>query len=255
MPNRTYPRNIGISVPSGEGIYEIVVVGKDRIGVLRDLAEIIASHGISLVETGMYQAFDHGEFVFAGYGDFRTAKCNPQELKSELKKLSFVIEVQVDLPASKTFDRHLFPIVISGGERVIVLRMESFLKVEKRLEEAMGSGGGTIMYEVGRDYGLEVVNRYKELYLHENEAKLLEILRSGARATGWGLFDFHVENPKKIFVRVEEPTMSDTSDGESRFTYGIVGGLIEGVYGRRFNLERSDYDRENRELKLIFTAP
>lgn len=161
MPAQTYPRNIGISVPRGEGIYEIVVVGKDRIGVLRDLAQIISAHEISLVETGMYQVFDQGEFVFAAYGDFRTAKHTPQELKSELKKQSFVVQAEVDLPASKTFDRHLFPVVISRGERVIVLRMGSFLKVEKRLENALGSGGATIMYEVGKGYGLEVVNRYK----------------------------------------------------------------------------------------------
>lgn len=83
----------------------------------------------------------------------------------------------------------------------------------------------------------------------------MEILRSGARATGWGLFDFHAENPKRIFVRVEEPPMPENADGESRFTYGIVGGLLEGVYGRQFSLERSVFDRESRELKLTFTAP
>ena len=90
-----------------------------------------AQHEISLVETGSYQVFDQGEFVFAGYGDFKTAKCNPQELK----KLSFVVQAEVDLPSSKTFHRHLFQVAISRGERVLVLRTESFLRVEKRLEQ------------------------------------------------------------------------------------------------------------------------
>ncbi|MDG6922293.1 MAG: hypothetical protein JRN67_03250, partial [Nitrososphaerota archaeon] len=132
MIQRTYPRNIGITIPQRDGVYEILVVGKAQVGAFRDLAELIASRAVNLVGTGTYEMFEHREFLFAGYGDFSGTSCTPKELESDLKSLGFVIQAEVDLPASRTFDRHLFPVMISGSERVIMFRMEPFLMAEKR---------------------------------------------------------------------------------------------------------------------------
>ncbi len=251
MIQRTYPRNIGISIPQRDGVYEILVVGKAQVGAFRDLAELISSRAVSLVGAGTYEMFEHREFVFAGYGDFSGTRCTPEELESDLKSMGFVVQAEVDLPASRTFDRHLFPVMISGSERVIMFRMEPFLRAEKRLEDSIGSGGAAMLYEVGRGYGVEVVERYKELYGSENKERLLEMLRAGARALGWGLFEFRAEDVARIYVRIEQPTVLDALR-ESRFTYGMVSGLLEGVFGTRYRVGHSSFDRERQLLKLQF---
>ena len=246
-----YPRNIGISAPGGESVYELFVLGRSRVGALKDISSLIALHKIDITSNGRYQVYPSGEFVLTAFLDFKETRATPDMLVSEIRALPFIKRAEIARPHHSIFERYLFPVTIMDKHRVIVFRIEPLLQIEKRLEEFLGSAGETIMFEMGRSYGLAIVEAYrKDMPLLEGES-LIRRIAAGARVTGWGLFEFASFENDKIDVTIfEPPTAVNPKVGKSWFTYGLVAGLIEGAYGLKVGVMADSYDAESRTLRL-----
>ncbi|MDG6994589.1 MAG: hypothetical protein JRN52_01590 [Nitrososphaerota archaeon] len=246
-----YARNIGISTLSGESVYELFVLGKTRRGALKEITSAIELHQIDITSNFRYQVYPSGEFVVVGFLEFRDTSAPPDLLVSEIRRLPFVTRAEIARPHQSIFERYLFPVTIMDKHRVIVFRIEPLLQIEKRLEEFLGTAGSTIMFEMGRSYGLAIVKTYrKDMPLIEGDVLMKRIL-SGARVTGWGLFEFTAFENDRIDASIfEPPTAVDPSVGKSWFTYGLVAGLIEGTYGVKVGVVADSYDAESRTLRL-----
>ena len=246
-----YPRNIGISAPSGESVYELFVLGKSRVGALKEISSSIAAYEIDITSSGRYQVYPSGEFVMTAFLDFRETRATPDLLVSEIRGLPFITRAEIVKPHQSIFERYLFPVTIMNKHRVIVFRVEPLLQIEKRLEEFLGSAGTTIMFELGKSYGMAVVEDYRKDMSTLSGDALMNRIVSGARVTGWGLFEFTALGNDRIDVSIfEPPTAVKPGVGKSMFTHGLVAGLIEGVYGLQVGIVADSYDAESRTLRL-----
>lgn len=248
---RHYPRNIGIAIPTpSDGIYECLIAGKDRVGALVEISSVIAKHGINMIGSGEYHVYSSEEFVFTMFADFSKTRCTPEQLKSELERVPIVTQVDVARPLELLFDRYLFPLTIMDKYRVVVMRAEPLLKIEDDLTKMMGSGASAMMFEVGKEYGVEVVKQYKESMSGLNSDSLMRRLKAGGQATGWGHFDF-VFNGETVFASLTDPPESpNQGTKESRFLVGVLAGLVEGIYGFKWTVATSRYDKESDVLMV-----
>ncbi len=181
--------------------------------------------------------------------DMSKADCTTDIIVSELRSLSFVRKVLFADMKGRLFDRFLFPTMIMNKNRVILMRVEALLKIEKFLMDEIGSGGAGMMFNEGKIYGGEVVKQYRLALPNSTTEVLVENILDGLRATGWGLFQFRkVEDGFEVTVNDAPILDADSNYRENRFYYGAGAKILEDLYGKQLVLEKSSFDLKNKKL-------
>ena len=138
----------------------------------------------------MHCQLDPGTGTFAGLTTANLAQSDrsAEELRKEIKAMSFVQRVEFASTQKSPFDKFHFPIVVFAGSRALILGMDRVLNMEKSLEQELGSAGSAIMFREGETYAAEVTNGYKLVTKGPDFTlqSLLEVVTDGLRATGWG---------------------------------------------------------------------
>ena len=148
----------------------------------------------------------------------------------------------------RLFDKFLFPTVIMNKDRVILMRVEALLRMEKSLLDKMGSVGAVMMFNEGKVYGDEALKQYRIALPNATTEILAENIIDGLRATGWGLFQFRkMEDGFEVTV-IDPPILENSDYRENRFYYGAAASVLEGLYGRELAMEKSSLDLKNKKL-------
>lgn len=253
MPNnkweRYYPRRIGLTKSKSAASYEILVVGRDEVGALARIANIFAEHKVNLNISIGYEDEEAGKYIQILFCDLAGADCTIEKIESDLRKVKFVNEVRSFNMSDRYHDQFLFPILNSQNKRVLFMRLDSMMKIEKQMIDRMGSAGAVIMFQEGKDYASENVEQMNK-YLPPLGTELrLKFGEDSLRASGWGVFKF-TKVSEGYAIHIESPPIFP--DGtESRFLVGMVAGILEKVCGGSFALEKASYDKHADTLDLL----
>jgi hypothetical protein len=223
---RYFPRNVGVSSPPGANIYEFLVVWNHEIGSLSKILQVFSTHKAKVIVTHSQLDELTGTAVGTCYCDMTKAEQTVEGVKKAIKELGFVQSVDYASAEQSLFDKFFFPVTVWGRERVIIMRLDPLLNIERRLAEELGSAGSAIMFREGESYSAETIGQYRRALGNVPPETLLENVKDGLRATGWGLFEFkESKDGYEVTVR-EAPRFSETTE-PSRFLCGIIAGILE----------------------------
>ncbi|MDG6951153.1 MAG: hypothetical protein JRN12_04845 [Nitrososphaerota archaeon] len=167
------------------------------------------------------------------------------EIKSKLEPSALVPSIEVELPKSGLLveSKH-FPIVMSGGERLVLMRTDMFLQMILGLKKTFGTGGDVILYRMGYTYGETAMKKLVSLmgkpYLRQNFNELVGIYT----ALGWSkpLFTKLVPEGPEAVARVEdsfECAGQRSALPASQFLRGHMTAVMDAVWGKRFRSKES----------------
>jgi hypothetical protein len=251
------PRNLAVSIWPNEKVYEFLVVWKRELRSLGAIVEVFARHDAEILMA--HCQLDPGTGTLSGtyYCDLAQADRSAEELRKEIRAMSFVQRVEFASTEKSPFDKFHFPIVVFSGSRALILGMDRLLNMEKRLGEDLGSAGSAIMFREGESYAAEVMKGYKLVTDAPDFSleSLLEVAKDGLRATGWGIFDFKTTK-EGYEVTVQDAPQLEGSTEPSRFVCGIIAGIVESVFSAKVKVVESKVDAKAGQLfvKLLRSA-
>jgi len=222
--------------------YELLIVASSEAGSTLEIISTFSKFNIELNKAYVYYYPEHNRRVFGAFCDFSNAKIKIDLFSKELKKLPSVVRVEYNSSKDRMFDTFFFPLTLMDKHRVILMRVDPLLNMEKSLIDRMGSAGSAIMFDEGVRYAMGTVGQYKGALSGESAEILLRNVRDGLIATGWGLFDFK-ETEKGYLVSIKHPPKLENGGmAENRFTVGVIVGIIQALYGGSWSVFRSHYD-------------
>lgn len=239
------PRNLSVSFRPGGRLYEFLVVWQWELGSMTRILDVFERHRAKVVmaHSQLDEETDRAAGTF--YCDLGEADELPEGLRKEVTGLQSVKRVEYFGTENLLFDKFLFPVTIWGRNRVLIMRLSPLLNIEKRLAQELGSAGGAIMFREGEGYAAETLNQYRAVLGKVSTDKLLENVKDGLRATGWGLFEFkHLKDGYEVIVR--ESVLLEGTTEPGRFLCGIIAGIVESVYGVKVKVVESALDKSGR---------
>ncbi len=250
-PHHFFPRNVTLSKPAGQGITEFLVVGKDELGAVSKVMSIFADHSINFLSSYGESRDEEHNFILTFFAEVDDVESQIEILEKEISSLSFVKQVQSVKMKDRVYDQYLFPIT-AGSARVIIMRADPLLNIEKQLFDRMGSAATSIMYEEGRAYARQTTAQMLAISPNMDRDELLENSLDGLRAFGWGIFRYR-KSGEVFEITATDLPFSDPRDAvRSRFVQGSGAGMIETMYGIRLRVASSNYDEADRKLSLRF---
>jgi hypothetical protein len=244
-----FPRNLSVSFRPGDRVYEFLVVWQHEAGSMERILGVFSKHGVRVLMTHSQLDEETEAAVGTYYCDLARADQPVESLRNEIKALGFVRSVEYISTESTLFDRFLFPVMIWGRNRVLIMRLSPLLNIEKRLSEELGSAGSAIMFREGEGYAAETLGQYRAVLGSVSAESLLENVKDGLRATGWGLFEFK-QTKEGYEVSVRETMLLEGTTEPSRFLCGIVAGIVESIYAIKVKVVESTVDPKSGRVHL-----
>jgi hypothetical protein len=233
-----FPRNLSVSYKPGYRVYEFLVVWQHDSGSLERILRIFSKHNIKVLVTHSQVDEDTDKVVGTYYCDLTKADKPVEALQREIKGLSFVQSADYVSTEQILFDKFLFPVTIWGRNRVLIMRLDPLLNIEKRLAQELGTAGSAIMFREGEGYAAETLNQYRAVLGAVTADVLMENVKDGLRATGWGIFEFKTTK-EGYDVTVTDAPLLDSTTQPSRFLCGIIAGIVESVYAIKVKVVES----------------
>ena len=247
-----YPRRIGIVTPRGEKVFKFVIVAEDKQGYFYKILNVISGHYVNLSSSFTYSDVASGTFMVNVVGDMRLADKTPAEIKNEIAALPFVKSVEIESARDVLFDKMLFPLMIAGDLRAVVLPVSALMEREQKMLES--PGGRDAIMESQRPLGASLVTTLRRYLPWIDSEALTQAASDALCALGWGFFDFDTTDAKKGWysVTVRYPIFSEIP-GEN-ISYSIIGltaGILEGCVGTRFEPKgKVTYNDGSKEMKF-----
>ena len=242
--------------PRGENIFEFGILARDESGAFAKLVQVFAIHKIDIRSATTSRVYDKktkSECTVAGlFCDFTSSDCTVENLETELKALKFIIEVQYYDMKDRMWERFLFPTTLAGS-RIIMLRADPLLRIERNLIDRMGTAGAAIMFHEGEVYAEQAFEEIKKMLPGAQSERLLQCVIDALRATGWGIVEFHKLPAGFEAIVKDPPILTDADYKENRFLYGAASRLLELIYGAKIFLSESSFDEKNSILILKYS--
>jgi hypothetical protein len=160
-----------------------------------------------------------------------------------------VQSAEVASTENSLFDKFLFPPTVWGRHRVLIMRMDPLFNIENNLTHELGTAGMAIMFREGEAYAAETLRQYRQVLGSVTQESLLENVKDGLRATGWGIFDFKTTKDG-YDVAIQDAPMIEAMKEPSRFLCGIVAGIVESVYAVNVKVVSSTVDRKGGSVSV-----
>jgi len=252
---RYFPRNVGVSSPPGDNVHEFLVVWSHELGSLAKILQVFSTHRVKVILT--HSQLDEASRTVVGtfFCDLTEADQRVEGIGKAIEGLTFVRSVDSASAGRSLFDQFLFPVTVWGRERVIIMRLNPLLNIEKRLVQELGSAGGAIMFREGEGYAAETIEQYRTALGNVSTEVLLQNVVDGLRATGWGLFEFkESKDGYEVTVR-DAPMLAGTSE-PSRFLCGVIAGILESLLSVKMKIVESTLEPKSGRVfvKLSKTA-
>ena len=247
--SRYYPRNLSVSYKPGYKVFEFLVVWQHELGSLGRILDLFSSKGAKVLLTHSQIDEDTNAVVGTFYCDLTQAKEPVENFRKRIAGLGFVRSTEYVSTEQAMFDKFLFPLVISGRSRVLIMRLNPLLNIEKRLREELGSAGSAIMFREGEGYAAETLDQYRTVLGNIGSETLMENVKDGLRATGWGIFEFKTSNDG-YEVTVQDAPLLEGSTEPSRFLCGIIAGIVESIYGMRVKVAESKVEPKSGNVSV-----
>ena len=223
------PRLLMSTRPPGRDIFEVLVTGKDAIGTLNGITEVLKKRNVNFVAAHGHTDESGTKFVNAFFCEMAGATCTPDELQKELEAFPFVDSVMVSQMGRAMFEKFMFPLAMLHAGRALLVDASAFAMVEGRLAQMFGTAGNTMAFEQGKAYAKQLVADSDAYRAKVGSGWDVENIEGCLRAQGWGLVSVE-EKADGYEVSVKSPAVLQAGvhgDELGRFFIGIVVGLLE----------------------------
>jgi hypothetical protein len=246
-----YPKRVVIAKPQGKNIFEFVVQLDDKVGAYMELVSSISTHNADIRSGSLDRLDNSKDFLANFYCDMSKADCDAASLASFIRELHSVRKVDYADMSGKLIDRFLFPTTIFDGVRVLIMRVEPLLNIERELMKKFGSAGAAIMFDEGRAYATETMKQWRSVMPNASPQELLETVKDALRVFGWGIFEFTRIHDSFLVKVTDPPILKDADYVENRFYYGITSSILEYIYGIPLRLTKSSFDKKSDVLEFV----
>jgi predicted amino acid-binding ACT domain protein len=227
-----YPRRIALVAPQGESVFEFVVTGEDRPGMVHAISGVFGKHYVNLASVDS-DTIASGDFVLVTYADFRKADASAGQVQKEIRSLQFVKSVVFGSATNVLFERYLFPITVGGSNRAIILPVGALIEYEKAvLQRAGAEVGAQHLIATGRPVGLGLASTLRSYMPWAAPDALVVAATDAMRALGWGLCTFDRSKIKEgtVSVTVQNPMFAGLAETSvSWLLVGVIGGILQDV--------------------------
>jgi predicted hydrocarbon binding protein len=239
MGDRRYPKDLFCSIYSEGGrCVQFVVRLKNMPEAIAKVSNSLAVKGINIL-SGFHAASPGGEEVTWGFFiDLKGLDLKPEDLAKEIEGLDVVLEAKFSPPMfdGLIIDEFFFPLMVLG-ERSVVVRVETFGEMFRRLYESFGSGAATILYGMGLAAGENKAKRVVEKYGVDGLGALQIILAERA-AKGWGIPDIADKKRPEAAIIVQDlfeclPFKGKHSKANSQFFRGYLTGVFRQLFNKK----------------------
>ncbi len=247
-----YPNNIGLLGPGGPDDYELLIVGDNKQGESQPkVLEVLINHGAKLLSTSSYLDASRATLTMAVCVDLSNLDCTVDSLLIRIRKLKFVNTALSSSMKGLLFSSLSFPLTALDKYRIVALGSSRMMELVKRLGEAMGTAGRKVLTEEGRTFALDIVSEIRNSLPAFSNEVLIENVKAFLRATGWGGFNFEIQNRIGRVTVVYPPTFNGEVVSGVDFIDGIAEVVCELINGgTKMAVYRETYDKFNLTLNL-----
>ncbi|RLE62037.1 MAG: hypothetical protein DRJ38_10340, partial [Thermoprotei archaeon] len=157
-----------------------------KVGVLKEVLEIVASMGFPIVYFILSQPKPSAPITGFLVIDATNKHDKVQELIKKVRKHEDVEKVELMKPL---FDNILvntfYDILCIAGERCIIFRKALYSALIKTVREFFGTGGGALLYHIGTVIGSRAFEDHKKM-VGEELSKLVKASEALFKALGFG---------------------------------------------------------------------
>ena len=254
MTERYHTKNFSLSTPAGSNVFEFFIASDHQIGTTAKICEIFARCRAKILQ--MYGSFEaeSNSFVYSFFCDFARANTTVEAVIRLIRNLQTTRKIDAFNCQNKLYDQAFFPLVVMQKHRVIMMRAEPLLRIEKRLGQRFATGASVIMFEEGKAYASETIEYYRQVMGSEvSSENFIGNIIDGLRATGWGLFSFASQVDSTFELEISHPPINrKDSLFESRFVIGVAAGVLESIFSTQLRVNSSHYDAKTDTLRILF---
>ena len=248
-----WPLNIGSSIPGGKGCYEFAIYGDSNVEATSQVIRSFLDHKVRILRGRIDADSDNGTWFNVYSVDLQHADCSALQLEKSLRLIGGIKIVQHVPRNDSIFSFFTFPVMMNGRFRAYIMRAESLYRIEERMKELMGTGGGAIMFQEGRAFGSGVARSDSEVLDSTDLKARIKTARDGSKATGFGILDFEFSDDSTfVNVVVKEPLVDSAGECKSHFLFGIIAGVIETIHRVTLKVDRWTYDKDSKTLRLKY---
>jgi predicted hydrocarbon binding protein len=148
----------------------------------------------------------------------------------------------------KMFSNFHFPIFLFPNKRGVILLAEELTILENNLSSRLGSETDSIIFEVGRRYGIYLMSQFPNNNLRKKEAlgNAVEIMK----ATGWGIGKCETDETGIYGFSLIDPPIDPNIKTKSKFLAGMVQGILEKVSGQDLQIIEDSFDAQKNSLNF-----
>lgn len=240
---------LNLATPTGQDAYELHLIVKSKIGVLRQITGFLAEENIDILSMHI-QATRGKTADIVAYLEMAESKTSIERLLETVRELDFVQEATAVKKDRVIFEEFLFPIMMDDDVRGFLMTDNAWMSIATRLVLTYGTGGLAILHEAGVACG--------EVYAKQLQAKLglkagpersLENLVVMLRATGLGITEI-TRTAEGFAVKVTEPIIPATETKiHDRFLTGVVAGAVGHLLATSFSIEKVSF--VGNELRFV----
>ncbi len=245
---KRYERDLVLGVYSpGSKLAEFLVRLKNVPGALASVSKILSDLNVNVLSGHHFASPREEEGLWIFFVDLTSRGFSVEEIASRLGKSEVVIDVKFsqELIDGIILDKFLFPLIVLE-ERSIILTVESFAKMSKRLYEAFGSAASVLLYEMGLSAGLSKIESIEEKYRVDGFTAL-KIVLAERIPKGWGIprIDELDQESFQAVITVEElfeclSTRNMERKATSHFFRGYLTGLFTKAFNKQFQIKETE---------------
>ena len=223
----------------GKRLLQIVVNLRERPGALAEVLVALGSK-VNLIGSTSYRT-GTSRGIFSGIGEFLSEKDGPKDIEALVAPLRSVVACQVwESREGLLVDRFHSGVESGMGEPYIMLPAAGLAQTFDKLIKTFGTGGETILYLEGKDFGLARFSLYRKM-LGDDPAGRSEEAAHIFEALGYGTGAVEMVEPGKMvrIVRREcfECEGQPTNGHSCAFSRGLASGIFEALYGAPMTCE------------------
>ncbi|MGI0091528.1 MAG: hypothetical protein ACREBS_07455, partial [Nitrososphaerales archaeon] len=254
-----FPNNIGQGQPASSTTFAFLVEGKDDNGATPMLImNALLKRGARILSQSGYLLKKYKEFTLSLTCDLEEVKATADDLVIQLRGMKHVTHAEAISLKNMMFDGLLFPLILMDTNRVVAINANLMFEIQERLKTQTEK---SILIEAGRDYGKDIVNRIRQKFEANKNARpvppppsmqtIEENVKGYLRTAGWGKFDWKSEeNVEQIFIQDPPMSSSEGSGAGNLFLHGMVAGMTEAFRKKWCCVMEDLYDPQTRVLSL-----
>lgn len=252
-------KNIPIYIynPLGKNLF-IYARLKNEVGALSAVSAILKEMSIN-IGNGITSVFNNeGEWSFFAVSKQDTPKS--EEILKRLKSSRYVLDAYVAEDTDGLLVFPSYPVRWNTGERTIVTRLDSFIKMLDSIRSKFGSVGEAIIYEQGIELGKlgfsKIVNEMGREFALSHLRELIKIYN----AIGFGKVELVYQDLEKQEFRIKieenfECSGHSTTSPYSRFVRGNIMGAFLVLIGKELEIKETKCIAMNQDFCEFEVSP